>query len=206
MTAAIRIALFASGTGSNAVALLQAGRQWTPTVRLPLLVCDQPQAPVLSKLGEFDVESALIVRDNGRSAHEDAILRILREQQLDWIFLAGYMRLLSPGFVQQWRAWHGGAPQIVNIHPSLLPAYPGLDAVQRAVAAGEPHIGVTLHHVDEGMDTGAVIAQETLPRHAGESMDTLMRRVHALEHRLYTRFLRDVAQGRVPTRPFQENA
>lgn len=200
MTPAIRIAVFASGAGSNALALLQAGRELAPAVALPLLICDQPTAPVLGKLEGFAVESALSVRDIDKKMHEANILERLQEARIDWIFLAGYMRLLSPAFVQQWQRWHGGAQQIVNIHPSLLPAYPGLDAVQRAVDAGETHIGVTLHHVDQGMDTGAIIAQQALPRHPGETMHALMQRVHALEHQLYTRFLRDVAAGRVPTR------
>ena len=205
MTSPVHIALFASGTGSNAVALLQTGRELAPAVRLPLLVCDQSSAPVLKKIDDFDVQSFVIERETSRNVHEASILKALQEARADWIFLAGYMRLLSPDFVRQWRDWHGGAQQIVNIHPSLLPAYPGLDAVRRAVAAGEPQVGVTLHHVDEGMDTGAVIAQETVPRQAGESLDALMARVHALEHRLYTGFLHDVAAGRVPTQPFQEH-
>lgn len=205
MSAPIRIALFASGTGSNALALLRAGRELAPAVRLSELICDRADAPILDKLTDFDVKSHLIERNDGKKEHEAAILRILRAARADWIFLAGYMRLLSPDFVQQWRRWHGGAQQVVNIHPSLLPAYPGLDAVQRAVAAGETRIGVTLHHVDEGMDTGAIIAQDTVPYHPGEGLDALMARVHALEHRLYTGFLRDVAAARVPTTPFQEN-
>lgn len=204
MTPPIRIALLASGTGSNALALLRAG-QALPGVQLPLLVCDQPAAPVLHKVAAFGAQPLLVERNGGRQAHEAAIAAALRAARADWIFLAGYMRLLSPGFVQQWRQWHGGAAQIVNIHPSLLPAYPGLDSVQRAVAAGEPRIGVTLHQVDEGMDTGAIIAQDSVPRRPGEGMDALMARVHALEHRLYTDFLRQVATGHPPTSHFQEN-
>ena len=200
MTPPIRIAILASGTGSNAVALLEAGRALAPAVALPLLISDQPAVLVLGKLARFDVESALIERDDGRSAHEASILARLRRARADWIFLAGYMRLLSPAFVDQWQRWHGGAQQIVNIHPSLLPAYPGLDAVQRAIDAGETHIGVTLHQVDQGMDTGTILAQQALPRKPGETMQELMQRVHALEHRLYVRFLHDVAAGRVPTR------
>lgn len=205
MSAPIRIALFASGTGSNALALLRVGRELAPAVRLSELICDRADAPILDKLTDFDVKSHLIERNDGKKEHETAILHILRAARADWIFLAGYMRLLSPDFVQQWRCWHGGAQQIVNIHPSLLPAYPGLDSVQRAVAAGEPRIGVTLHQVDEGMDTGAIIAQDSVPRRPGEGMDALMARVHALEHRLYTDFLRQVATGHPPTSHFQEN-
>src|SRR5699024_6232286 len=101
--------VFASGAGSNALALLQAGRELAPAVALPLLVCDQPTAPVLGKLEDFAVEAALIVRDIDKKTHEDNILERLREARIDWIFLAGYMRLLSSAFVQQWQRWHGGA-------------------------------------------------------------------------------------------------
>lgn len=205
MTRPIRIALFASGNGSNALALLEAGRKLAPKVQLPLLVCDQPAAPILGKLSNFEVKSQLIERKAGKIAHESAILQALKDARADWIFLAGYMRLLSADFVRQWQRWHGDASQIVNIHPSLLPAYPGLNSVQRALAAGEAEVGVTLHHVDEGMDTGAIIAQQAVPCHAGESLDALMQRVHATEHRLYTQFLLDVAMDKVATIPFQES-
>jgi phosphoribosylglycinamide formyltransferase-1 len=204
MTEPIRIAVFASGTGSNALALLEASQRLAPAVEIPLLICDQPQAPILQKLAPFPTAPVLVERTAGRSAQEAAILQHLTCQRVDWIFLAGYMRLLSPDFVQQWQRLHGGAAQIVNVHPSLLPAYRGLHAVEQAVAAGEREIGVTIHTVDAGMDTGRIIAQDVIERAPGETAEQLMPRVHRLEHQLYPRFLRQVALGEVPTQSLHE--
>jgi phosphoribosylglycinamide formyltransferase-1 len=202
----IRIALFASGTGSNALALLEEAARLAPAVAIPLLICDQAQAPVLQKLAPFPTTPVLLERTGARAEHEAAILHALTAQRVDWIFLAGYMRLLSPEFVQCWQRLHGGAAQIVNIHPSLLPAYRGLHAVERAVAAGEREIGVTLHTVDAGMDTGRIIAQDVIERAPGESAEQLMPRVHRLEHQLYPRFLHQVAHGEVATQRLCEVA
>lgn len=204
MTEPIRIALFASGTGSNALALLEEATRLAPAVEIPLLISDQPQAPILHKLAPFPTAPVLVARTGTRSEHETAILQRLTQHRIDWIFLAGYMRLLSPEFVQHWQRLHGGAAQIVNIHPSLLPAYRGLHAVEQAVAAGEREIGVTLHHVDAGMDTGRIIAQDVIERAPGETAGQLMPRVHRLEHQLYPRFLGQVARGEVATQRWCE--
>lgn len=205
-TSPIRIALFASGTGSNALALLEQARALGAAVAVPLLICDQPAAPVLHKLAAYPTQPLLLPRSASRAEHEAAILAQLERARIDWLLLAGYMRILSPRFVQRWRALHGGAQQIVNIHPSKLPSYPGLHAAERAWAAGEAEIGVTLHYVDEGMDTGSLIAQETLTPQPGETQDAFMQRLHALEHRLYPAFLVQMARGGVATQRYQETS
>lgn len=120
---------------------------------------------------------------------EAAIEKELEAVETDLVALAGFMRILTPGFVSRWKG------RLVNIHPSLLPAWPGAGAIERAYAAGEKNFGVSVHFVDEGMDTGPLIAQDSIERQSGESLAELEARIHALEHRLYPRVILDLLDG-----------
>jgi formyltetrahydrofolate-dependent phosphoribosylglycinamide formyltransferase len=116
----------------------------------------------------------------------------LRTHEIDLIALAGFMRILSPDFV---RAWRG---RIVNVHPSLLPRHPGMHAIERALAAGDAETGCTVHFVDEGVDTGSVIAQVRVAIEAGDDAARLRARIQAAEHTLYPRAIRDLVRALVP--------
>lgn len=203
MNQKVRVAIFASGTGSNALNLLRASLELENCLQIPLVISDNPQAPILSKTSAFPAKTLLIEKTETRKSHEAEILKVLKEHKIDWILLAGYMRLLSPDFINAWKTLHGGAEQIVNIHPSKLPLYPGLESVQRAFAAQEKEVGVTLHFVDAGVDTGRIIDQRTLPISGTHSLEDVLEEVHQLEHEIYRQFLNKIAFKTMPTIHYQ---
>lgn len=199
----VKVAIFASGTGSNALALIKKAKSLTD-LEISLVLSDKATAGVLEKARHENVSAYLVEKKTDKSAHEKEILQILKDHQIDWIFLAGYMRLISADFLKAFSAWHHGETQIVNIHPSLLPAYPGANSMARAHQDGVSQTGVTLHFVDEGMDTGAVIRQESVTIENGESLESLATRMHHLEHQIYTDFLASLASREKKTVHFQE--
>ncbi|HTX71737.1 MAG TPA: phosphoribosylglycinamide formyltransferase [Rectinemataceae bacterium] len=170
-------AVLASGTGSNFEALCRA---LEVRHRCVLLVHDRRAAPVAGKAAALGVPS-IHVSYVGRSPVETEaeLMRALSESGAELVLLAGFMRLLSPAFV----TWRPG--KIVNVHPSLLPAWPGLGALARSFAAGERRFGVTIHLVDAGMDTGPILAQQGFDAERGQSLEEIERRVHEIEHTLY---------------------
>lgn len=174
----ISAAVFASGSGSNAEAIVQASEL---PCTIQLLVCDKPEAPVINKAEGWDTE--VFVCDpktfKDKQSYEQAILTKLQEKQIEWIFLAGYMRLIGPTLLVAY------PERILNIHPSLLPAFAGKDAIGQALSAGVKLSGVTIHFVDAGMDTGNIIAQEAVPVLEKDTHHTLHQRIQAIEHRLY---------------------
>ncbi|WP_413568524.1 phosphoribosylglycinamide formyltransferase [Bdellovibrio sp. HCB117] len=201
----VRIALFASGTGSNAMALVAKAQELSKEkIDVAFVLSDKSAAPVLEKAQNAGVRTYLVEKKTDRKTHESEVLKLLREYHIDWIFLAGYMRLLSADFIQQFRHWHAGAEQIVNIHPSLLPAYPGVDSIARAFNDGVKESGVTLHLVDEGMDTGRVLVQEIVSRKEEANLAKWTQQFHEVEHRLYCQFLEKVALGSQDTVYFKE--
>lgn len=201
----LRIAIFASGTGSNAMALCKKAQGFSPEqLEMSFVLSDKSEAPVLQKAKDINVRTYLVEKKKDRSTHEQEILKVLREHRIDWIFLAGYMRLISSTFLQQFSQWHGGASQIVNIHPSLLPAYPGVDSIARAHRDRVSETGVTLHLVDEGMDTGMILKQEAVSLNAQDSVEAWAQKIHELEHRIYTGFLDSLVSGETKTFYFEE--
>ncbi len=176
-----RVAVLASGSGSNFEALVRRAREERWPVAFTL-ICDRPRAPVIRRANRLGVPAVVLParRYPSRERYNEDLLVTLRElEPLDLVVLAGYMKILPPSIV---RAFSG---RMVNIHPSLLPRYPGLHAIRRALEAGETRTGVTVHWVDEGVDTGPIIAQVEVPIDPGDTLETLEARVHAAEHRLY---------------------
>ena len=198
----VKIAIFASGRGSNAVALIQKAQTLPDKVQISFVLTDRPQAGVLEKAQALGVPTQIVSRTGTKEDHEAEILKIINEHQIDWIFLAGYMRLLSPTFLSTFSGWTGGASQVVNIHPSLLPAYPGVNSIARAFEDKVLETGVTLHLVDEGMDTGRILRQEKVLLSTETALDILEGQIHSLEHKLYAQFLQDVAFERQATKKF----
>lgn len=176
-----KLAVLASGSGSNFQAICEALAAG-PHVVVGLL-CDQPDAQVLNRATTLNVPSAVVPydgsTDRSRQVAERRMELILREWSPDIIALAGFMRVLSPAFV------NGFSRKIVNIHPSLLPNYRGLNAIRRSYEANEAMVGITVHFVDDGVDTGEIIRQETLARREAETLTELETRMHELEHRTY---------------------
>ncbi len=199
----IKIVIFASGAGSNAEALVRWAVHNPSHVIVAGLLTDNPHAGVIDKAATMKIPIKIVPRNVrsalskvSRKSHEQKILDAISEWHPDWIFLAGYMRILSAEFLAQFRCETSGRFRVVNIHPSILPEFPGLDAYRRAFEAGVSHSGVTVHQVDEGMDTGPVLAQERFPRFSEDDFRTFQMRGQALEHRLYTEVLAQIAESR----------
>ncbi|HEX7058076.1 MAG TPA: phosphoribosylglycinamide formyltransferase [Bacilli bacterium] len=188
-----RIAVFASGNGSNFQAIVDSAHSGELDVRVELLVCDRPQAFVVERATRVGVPVfAFCPRDYGsREEYERVIVDKLRDMRIDLVVLAGYMRLITPVLIN---AYDG---RIINIHPSLLPAFPGVDGIGDAFAYGVKVTGVTVHFVDHGMDTGPIIAQVPVPIRENDTKETLAERIHAEEHRLYPEVIRWIREGRV---------
>ncbi|WP_277979855.1 phosphoribosylglycinamide formyltransferase [Sphingomonas phyllosphaerae] len=189
MSAPVRVAVLVSGRGSNMRTLAGAGGE---AYQIALVASDKPEAAGLAWARAQGLATfALSPRGIGKPAYEAALDAALHDAGVEVIALAGYMRLLSDDFVARWRG------RIINIHPSLLPKYKGLDTHARAIAAGDAVAGCSVHVVTEELDGGAVLGQAEVPIEAGDTPDTLAERVLAAEHRLYpgvlARFVRDGA-------------
>ena len=152
-----------------------------------LVISDCAEARGLPLAAERGIEAFAVERKGGtRAEHEGAIIAILRERRVDLICLAGYMRLLSPSFIDAFRG------RILNIHPSLLPSFPGLDAQRQALEHGVKFTGCTVHYVDETLDGGPIIAQRVVPVLEGDTVGSLSARILEQEHQLYAEAVRSV--------------
>ncbi|MFJ7754192.1 phosphoribosylglycinamide formyltransferase [Peribacillus muralis] len=185
-----RLAVFASGNGSNFQSITNAIKSGKVKAEICLVVCDREDAYVLERSRLENIQSFSFSAKNysNKAEFETEIWKELRQRGVELIILAGYMRLIGPTLLQEY-------PQsIVNIHPSLLPAFPGKDAVGQAFAAGVKETGVTIHYVDEGMDTGPIIVQKTVPILEGDTIDILQKRIQETEHDLYPSVLQQLCQ------------
>ena len=176
-----RLGILISGRGSNMIALADAVRDETiPNAKVALVISDKANAAGLSKARERGIDTLVIERrGRSRAEHDRELVTALRAREVDLVCLAGYMRLLSSDFLN---AFPG---RILNIHPSLLPQFPGLDAQQQAIDHGARVSGCTVHFVDETLDGGPIIAQREVPVHDGDTAESLAARILVEEHRLY---------------------
>ncbi|MGP0584328.1 phosphoribosylglycinamide formyltransferase [Paenibacillus timonensis] len=193
MGAKYRIAVFASGQGSNFQNVLDASRTGDLDAEIVLLVCDKPQAFVVERARRAGVECYLFDPKSyaRREDYEADIAAELEKHGVDLVVLAGYMRLLTSVLVEPY------AGRMINIHPSLLPAFPGKDAIGQAWKYGVKVTGVTVHLVDGGMDTGAVIAQAAVEIAPNDTLESLETKIHAAEQRLYPQVVSWFAKNRV---------
>ena len=188
-----RVVVFISGGGSNMLSLVKAASAPDYPAEVIAVISDKADAGGLAKAAALGIATFSFVRKDfdSKDAHEAAILATLKNLSPDIICLAGYMRLLTATFIN---AYEG---RIINIHPSLLPLFPGLHTHQRAIDAGMTEAGCTVHFVTEGMDEGPVILQAKVPVLPGDTADTLAARVLVEEHKSYPTALRLVAEGKV---------
>ena len=186
-----RVAILISGTGSNMVALSQAMTGDFPA-RPVLVISDVLDAPGLARARAANTPTFAVARKDfaSKAEFEAAIDRALTAARADIVCLAGFMRVLSPAFCERWSG------RMLNIHPSLLPRYPGLDTHARALAAGDARHGCTVHEVTEDLDAGPIRGQGRLDIGPDDTAETLRTRVQRLEHRLYPEVLRRMAEGR----------
>ncbi|HEX8470487.1 MAG TPA: phosphoribosylglycinamide formyltransferase [Brevundimonas sp.] len=187
-----RVAVMISGAGSNMAALIDAGQTPDSPYQVVLVVSNKPDAGGLHIAEAKGVRAVAVDhRDfpKDREAHERAIDALLAEADVQIIALAGYMRVLTPYLVQRWEG------RMINVHPSLLPLYPGLDTHARAIAAGDAEGGCTVHIVTDGVDEGPVLGQARVPILRGDTPDALAERVHVAEHQLYPRVLTELCRS-----------
>ncbi|HEX8564370.1 MAG TPA: phosphoribosylglycinamide formyltransferase [Pyrinomonadaceae bacterium] len=188
----MKIGILISGRGSNMSALIEAVKTGKiPNSEIAVVISDKPDAAGLQKAREKGVETIVIERRNRtRREHDAEMIAELKKRAVELICLAGYMRLLSAGFIGAFRN------KIVNIHPSLLPSFPGLDAQRQAFEYGVKFSGCTVHFVDEGLDSGAIIAQKVVPVLNDDTPETLTARILEQEHRLYVEAAAKVVSGK----------
>jgi phosphoribosylglycinamide formyltransferase 1 len=193
MTAAQRIAVLISGRGSNMAALVEAAKAPGFPGKIVAVIADRADAGGLETARAAGIAAVAVPRKGqpDKAAHEAAVIAAIEASGADIICLAGYMRLLSADFVDRFKG------RMINIHPSLLPLFPGLDTHRRAIEAGVRLHGATVHFVTFEMDGGPIIAQAAVPVETGDTPDSLSRRVLAAEHQLYPRALAMVLRGEV---------
>ena len=190
------IAILGSGKGSNFQAILTAVQAGRLSVRPVLVATDVPEAGILDLAAKAGLPTMVIAEPKFRTRLstdvETALAQQLKDAGVELIVLAGYMRLLKSPLLEAFPR------RIINIHPSLLPAFPGLEAWKQALEAGVPTAGCTVHFVDGGMDTGKILAQSEVPVLAGDTADSLHARIQVAEHELYPRVLARFADRELP--------
>ncbi|NBW09785.1 MAG: phosphoribosylglycinamide formyltransferase [Caulobacteraceae bacterium] len=188
----IKVGILISGAGSNMAALIDAAQADDCPYEVVMVVSNKPDAGGLAVAQAKGVRTDVVDhRDFGkdREAHERVVNAVLMGAGVQVVALAGYMRILTPWLVARW------AGRMLNVHPSLLPLYPGLDTHARAIAAGDAEAGCTLHIVTDGVDEGPILGQARVPIVAGDTPLSLAERVHVAEHQLYPRVLADFCRA-----------
>ena len=191
--APLRIGVLASGRGSNLQAILEATRVPDFPARVVVVIADRERAAALERASVAGVPAVFLDPKayGDRDAYDAALLACLDDHGVELVCLAGFMRILGGGFVGRLRG------RLVNIHPSLLPAFPGLHAQRQALEHGVKVAGVTVHFVDEGVDTGPIIAQATVSVRDDDTEESLAERILVEEHRLYPDVIRRFAEARL---------
>jgi phosphoribosylglycinamide formyltransferase-1 len=191
-----RVAVLISGRGSNMAALIEAAKDEGYPAEIVLVVSNRADAAGLARAKSEGIAAVIVDHTNygkDREAFERALQAVLEQHRIDIVCLAGFMRLLTPWFVQRWQG------RLLNIHPALLPAFKGLDTHARALAAGVNTHGATVHFVSAEMDSGPIIVQSDVPVFTDDTPETLAARVLEIEHQIYPQALRLVAEGQVRT-------
>lgn len=191
--ASLRIAVFASGQGTNFQAIVDAVQEGKLDVTIELLVCDKPGAPVVERARKAGVDTFLFTPKEypSREAYEREIIAELQRRGVELIVLAGYMRIITSVLVEP---FYG---RMINIHPALLPAFPGVNGIGQALAYGVKLTGVTVHYVDGGMDSGPIIAQAAVEVADDDTEASLAPRIHTAEQALLPSVIQLIAENRV---------
>jgi phosphoribosylglycinamide formyltransferase-1 len=191
-----RLGILGSGKGSNCAAIADACASGAIPAQVAIVVSDVENSGILDRAQERGLNCLHIAPGKFRTKLDDdaeaAFIAVLRKAEVDLVVLAGFMRILKGEFLRAF------ANRVVNIHPALLPAFPGLEAWKQALDYGVKVTGVTVHFVDQGIDTGPIIAQETVPILPGDTPETLRARIQEAEHRLYPRAIAALARGEIP--------
>ena len=183
-----KLIVLASGNGSNFEAIVRHIRDENLPLKVTYLLTDNPKAYALKRAERLGIPSKILDYKSfdNRDEYNRALLKFLKSLDFDLIVLAGYMRILPPFIVREfWR-------KIINIHPSLLPAFPGLHAIEKAYKYGVKVTGVTVHYVDEGVDTGPIIMQECVKIEDDDTLETLEEKIHKVEHEIYIKAIKKI--------------
>ncbi|WP_295729237.1 phosphoribosylglycinamide formyltransferase [uncultured Limosilactobacillus sp.] len=184
----MRVAIFASGNGTNFEELAKQFQNRQLSGEVTLLFCDHPDAHVIERAHRLNVPaySWTVKAAGNKEKYEQRILKLLQSQKIDLILLAGYLRVVGPTILDHYEG------RIINLHPAWLPEYPGLHSIERAYHDRVQQTGVTVHFIDSGLDTGPIIMQERVPIYPDDSLAELEKRVHTVEHRLYPQAVKQV--------------
>ena len=197
----IRLGVLASGGGTNLQAILDACVTRRIAAKVAVVVSNVPGAGALERALKAGVATEVLPSKGvaDREAYDLRLVEVLRAHRVDLVCLAGYMRIVTPAFLRAFgpSAETRGCPRVVNVHPGLLPSFPGLHAQRQCVEYGARFAGCTVHFVDEGTDTGPVIVQAVVPVEPGDTEETLARRILEQEHRLYPQAIHWFAEGRL---------
>lgn len=187
-----RLAIFVSGSGTNMENILERVKKGELAAEVGLVVSDNPQAYALKRAEKYNAECVVIDRKkfDSKTSFEAEIRRHLERKKIDFILLAGFMRILSPDFVKAYKK------RILNIHPALLPQFPGAQAIRDAWVGKVKKTGVTVHFVDEGVDTGPIILQREVAIDSGDTLESLEKKIHNLEYEIYPEAIRLVLSGK----------
>jgi phosphoribosylglycinamide formyltransferase-1 len=186
----MRVAVFASGSGTNLQAIIDADIQ---TIEIAVVFTNNPDAYAIERAKKHNIQVEIIDHKNykTREEYEKHIIEVLDPYKLNLIVLAGFMRILSTVFVRAYKN------KIVNIHPALLPSFPGINAGRQALEYGVKYTGVTVHFVDEGVDTGPIILQSVVEIEDEDTEDTLLEKIHEVEHWIYPKAIELISSGEI---------
>ncbi|PSL25538.1 phosphoribosylglycinamide formyltransferase-1 [Planomicrobium soli] len=195
-----KIAVFASGNGSNFQAIADAIQEGRLNAEIALVVTDKPEAFVVERARRLGIKSFSFIpaQYDSKQLYEEMLKEKLVEHKVEWLILAGFMRLIGPVLLEAFEN------RIINIHPSVLPAFPGKDAIGQTLASGAERAGVTVHYVDAGMDTGSIISQQSFPV-AGRGREAVEEEIHKLEHELYPATLQKLFHQPVKTKDLYDS-
>lgn len=189
----MNIAVFASGRGTNFGAIIRATKLGKIKANLSLLICDNPKAGAIGRAKRAGIKIALVKREDfaNKEDFENKIIAHLEENKIDLIVLAGFMRMLSPEFVGRY------AGRTLNIHPALLPTFKGTEAIKDAFDYGVKVTGVTVHFIDEKMDHGPIILEKAVQIQEDDTLESLERKIHKIEHHLYPEAISLYVEGKL---------
>jgi phosphoribosylglycinamide formyltransferase-1 len=193
MAERFKLGVLISGSGSNLQSIIDHIEKGTLPAQIAIVVSNNPEAYGLIRAKQAGISCSVLNHTDfdGREDFDREMIRVLREAGVDLIVLAGFMRILTPSFLQAF------PDKIINIHPALLPAFPGTHVQQQALDYGVRFSGCTVHFVDEGVDTGPIIIQAVVPVHDGDTAETLAARILKEEHKIYPQAIRYFAEGRI---------
>ena len=192
----MNIAVFVSGNGTNLQSIIDSAKRGDIKGKIALVISNNNDAYALTRAKQAGIETFILDHKGfgSREEYDTAISKELEKRDIGLIALAGFMRLLSPHFVKKYKG------KILNIHPSILPDFKGTHGIKDAFEAGVAKTGVTVHFVDEELDHGPVILQETVAIEKGDTLDTLEEKIHKIEHRLYPKAIQMFVEGKLSTK------